>query len=338
MSKAERRQQNWGKKLLKMTSIAVIIGLNGCSFQKHGQVAFAEDKPKVVATHSLICHLVKTIAEDTLDLTCLIDSNQDPHTYRPTPSDLKAIEEAQLILYGGYELEPKIIELLKENDAPVNQLAVYETVVTEPILSEHNHEEEHEHEEEHPTETPKKESEAPAADPHVWHNVENVVAMVELLQSTLIQFNPTAVEVYLKNSVELTDKLWQLNAWIEEQIATIPQGQKTLVTVHDSFNYYVEAYQFEDYKTLQGFSPQSSPTASQLRELAIEIRQLGVPTIFAENTASDRVIRNVAQEAGVELAPTKLSADGLGTTENYIDMMTNNTCAIVNGLGGKCNN
>ena len=58
--------------------------------------------------------------------------------------------------------------------------------------------------------------------------------------------------------------------------------------------------------------------------------------IFAESTASDRVIRNVARAADVKLSPTQLYADGLGEAKNYTEMMSHNTCAIVDGLGGEC--
>ncbi|HEY9768232.1 MAG TPA: zinc ABC transporter substrate-binding protein [Coleofasciculaceae cyanobacterium] len=309
--------------------------------KNRNNIAQAQEKPKVVASHNVICDLVTTIAEDTLDLTCLIDDNQDPHTYSPTPSQRKAIEEAQLIFYGGYQLEPKVINLLEATDNKIPRIALYEQVVTEPLVSEHEHEEHseaeagHDHEQESESESAKSEPEL-EADPHVWHNIENTVAMVEAIESTLLQVNPQAAELYLVNSTALTDQLWQLDAWIDEQIATIPAGQRVLFTTHDSLNYYAQAYYLEDYRTLQGLSSSVSPTASQVRKLSAEIKQAGVPTIFTESTQNDRVINNVARIANVELSPEKLYVDGLGQAENYTEMMSHNTCAIVNGLGGKC--
>ena len=92
----------------------------------------------------------------------------------------------------------------------------------------------------------------------------------------------------------------------------------------------------EDYQTLQGVGAEASPSASQVRDLVAEIERAGVPTIFTESTKSDRVIKNVAREANVELAAEKLYVDGLGEADSYIEMMSHNTCAIVNGLGGEC--
>ena len=316
------------KNIINLTVFAFTTSLFGYS----ASVVQAQAKPKVVASHNVICDLVKTIAQDTVDLTCLIRGDQDPHTFRPTPSQRKAIEEAQIILYGGYQLEPQVIKLLNATKTPAPKIAVYEQAITKPILAEHD-----EHGEIEATKKPntnKQEDLEP--DPHVWNNVENTVAMVKTLQELLLQANPAAADVYLKNSANLTQKLWQLDAWIKDQVATIPEGQKVLVTTHDSFNYYVKEYRFDDYETLEGLSTNAAPTASQVRELVAQIKKTGTPTIFAELTANNRVITNVARAANVKLSKGELYADGLGGSKNYTDMMSHNTCAIVNGLGGKC--
>ena len=317
--------------ILNLGILGTMIGLTGCNLTN--AVASPEEKPLVVASHSIICDLVTTLAEDTIELNCLIEPTQDPHTYRPSPSQRQAMEQAHFIFYGGYELEPKISQLLEttteeEAKTATPKIALYEEAIAEPIRAEHEHEGEEESE-------VNSHSEA-KPDPHIWHNVENVVAMVETIQPILLQLNPINAGLYLENTSALTEQLWQLDSWIKEQVATIPQGKKVLITPHNSLNYYVAAYGFDDYKTLQGISSASSPTASGLRNLATEIRQTGVPTIFAESTASDRVIKNVARAANVKLAEQKLYVDGLGEADSYMQMMVSNTCAIVDGLGGKC--
>ena len=327
------------KNVVSLIILSCAASLNGCSINNKDNIARAQEKPKIVASHNIICDLVETIAEDTVDLTCLIDSSQDPHTYRPTPSQRKAIEKAQLILYGGYQLEPQIVQLIEATETPAAKIAVYEQVVTEPIQTEaesdsHGHSESDSHG--HSKEDSSKKSEELQPDPHVWLNVENTVGMVQLIQPILLQSNPSAAEQYLQNTAAFTDTLWQLDAWIDEQIATIPEGQRVLVTTHDSFNYYAQAYYLEDYQTLQGLSSESSPTASQVKKLATQIEQTKVPAIFVESTTGDRVMQNVARTANVKLAADKLYADGLGEADNYIEMMTHNTCTIVNGLGGEC--
>ena len=323
--------------LSRIDKLFATVGITASLYWMSVSSAHSQSRPKIVASHSVICDLVNSIAGDTVDLTCLIDGDRDPHSYRPTPSQRKAIEEAQLVLYGGYDLEPQIVKLLQataDEEEPQARIALYEQVVAEPIMTEHEHE--HEHEAGEGEAEPASNQTELEPDPHVWHNVEHTVAMIELLESVFLQANPTEAEQYLVNSAALTEQLWQLDAWIKDRIATIPEGKGVLVTVHDSLNYYARAYNLQEYKSLQGLSSSTSPTASEVKELAAEIRQAQIPTIFAESTASDRVIGNVARAAKVKLAEEKLYADGLGRVENYTQMMSHNTCAIVNGLGGKC--
>ena len=322
------------KNFISIVVTSVLLSAISGGVKTSRNLAQAQSQPKVVASHNVICDLLQTIARDTIGLTCLIGADQDPHSYRPTPSDLKAIESAQLIFYGGYDIEPQIAKLFTNEEIPT--VALYEQAVAEPIMVEHGHDHGHDHEHDEPAEKSQETQEQPEPDPHVWHNVENTVAMVELLQSIFLQANPNAAEQYLANSTSLTEQLWQLDAWIKDQIDTIPEGKKVLVTTHDSLNYYAAAYNLDDYLALQGLSADSAPTASQIKELSTEIKEAEVPTIFVELTKNERVINNVAREANVEVSESPLYVDGLGEAENYTEMMTHNTCTIVNGLGGTC--
>ncbi|MEY2859022.1 MAG: hypothetical protein RLZZ74_3335, partial [Cyanobacteriota bacterium] len=92
------------KSILSLVIVGVVASTISANLKHKSNIAQAESKPKVVASHNVICDLVQTIAQETIELTCLLDANQDPHTYKPTPSQLKAIAEAQLVFYGGYEL------------------------------------------------------------------------------------------------------------------------------------------------------------------------------------------------------------------------------------------
>lgn len=331
------------KHIWSLISIGTMVGLISSCGKTPSISAQAQTKPKVAVSHNVICDMIDTIAEDTIDTTCLLDHNQDPHTFRPTPSDRQAIAAAQLVLYGGYNLESQLIDLIEaktDQEASQTKIALFEKAIAEPIMASHEHgHEEHGHEEHGHEEHGHEESEAElelTADPHVWHSVENTVAMVEQLKSLLTQLNPQSAELYLNNSSAYTEQLWQLDAWIKEMIETIPQGQRVLVTTHSSLNYFVQAYNLEGYQTLQGISSDDSPSAAQVRNLVAKIKQANVPTIFAESTKSDRVINNVAREAEVKLADSKLYADGLGDGADYPEMMSHNTCTIVNGLGGTC--
>lgn len=277
------------------------------------------DRPLVVATNSVTCGLTKEIAGNTIDLKCLIDPGADPHLYQPKPEDRKAIEQAKLILYAGYGFEPGLIKLIKASSNPSPKIAVDEVAVPKPQQFE--------------------EDGQTVTDPHIWHNAQNGIRIVDAISGSLEKVAPTNTTQYTSNAEKLKSELSQMNAWIKSQISTIPPQQRKLVTTHDAFGYYSKAYGIPIEGALGGISTEEAPTAARVSELVKDIKQTGVPTIFAETTINPKLIQAVAKEANVKVADQELFADGLGEQgtegETYQGMLMANTEAIVAGLGGK---
>jgi len=111
------------------------------------------DLPKVVATNSILCDLTEQIAGQTIDLTCLVKPGVDPHAYALSSGDRKAIEQAQLILYNGYSLEPNLEKAIQAASKDITKVALAEAAVPEPLLgASHDHgaeEDDHEGEDDH---------------------------------------------------------------------------------------------------------------------------------------------------------------------------------------------
>ncbi|EGK90597.1 metal ABC transporter substrate-binding protein [Microcoleus vaginatus PCC 9802] len=291
--------------------------------------------PKVVATTGVICDLTKEIAQSSIDTTCLIKPGDDPHAYQTKPEDRKAIETANLILYGGYNHEPSIIKLIQSSSNSAPKIAVHELAVPKPLMGEH----EHEHGEEKAENKSHAEGEK-VPDPHVWHNPQNGRRMVETIRDELIKVSPNNAQLYTKNAATLTDELQKIDTWIKAQIATIPAEKRKLVTTHDALSYYADAYGLEIAGALQGVTTEEQPTAARIAELSSEIKTAGVPTIFAETTTNPKLMETVAREANVEISDKELYSDELGGpgtgADTYQGMLKNNTCAIISGLGGNC--
>ncbi|MBE9126080.1 MULTISPECIES: metal ABC transporter solute-binding protein, Zn/Mn family [unclassified Coleofasciculus] len=327
------------RNLWSLAVLVLVAGLASCTQETTpsqtatDSAVSSEEKLTVVASNRVLCDLTEKIARDTVQLNCLLDPNQDPHTYRITPSDRKAVETAQLVLYGGYNLEPGVEGLVKATNAPSPKVAVFEEAVPNPLRGE-AHTPDHE-EEEH---TEGKGDMAP--DPHVWLDVQNGIAIVEVISNQLAEVNADNADFYARNTEQLKTELEQLDTWVKEQVATIPKAQRKLITTHDALGYYVQAYGFESAESLQGLSTEESPSAARVKELVEIIEQAKVPTIFAETTTNERAIDTVAREANVKVSDQKLIVGGLGEENSeagaYISTIASNTCAIVNGLGGQC--
>ena len=330
------------------TVLAIGYGLVGCSGGQNAsnpvsesraatqtQASRAANLPKVVATTGVICNITKQIAQSSIDTTCLLQPGDDPHAYQTKPEDRKAIETANLILYGGYNHEPSIIKLIQSSSNSAPKIAVNELAVSKPLMGEH----EDEHGEEKAGNQPHAEGEK-VPDPHVWHNPQNGLRMVETIRDELIEVSPTNAQLYTKNAASLTDELQKIDTWIKAQIATIPAQKRKLVTTHDALTYYADAYGLEIAGALQGVTTEEQPTAARIAELSSEIKTAGVPKIFAETTTNPKLIETVAREANVEISDKELYSDELGApgtgADTYQGMLKTNTCAITSGLGGNC--
>jgi manganese/iron transport system substrate-binding protein len=133
--------------------------------------------------------------------------------------------------------------------------------------------------------------------------------------------------------------LQQIDVWITQQIQTIPEKQRKLVTTHDAFQYYARAYSIPVAGTLIGISTEEQPSAQTVKRLSDSVKAVGVPAIFAETTINPALIKTVAEEAGVKLASQELYSDSIGAPggegDSYVKMMVANTRTIVEALGGQ---
>lgn len=331
----ERRSRE-GQKWRSIVAAGLTAGLVGCTTTSNPPETATSGKPTVVASYSVLCDLTETIAAETIDLACLIDRDRDPHAYSATPSDRERLEKAQLILYGGYEFDTAVESLVNATQNSAPKVAVNEEAVPQPLMGHHHHHEGEKHE----GEEDQRETETEEPDPHVWHDAENAIAMTKVIRDRLSAINPSQDPLYAENADRLIQNLEELDRWIQAQIATIPDGQRTLITTHNALGYYANAYDLDALESLQGLSSDESPTPSRVKELVEIVRQTGVPTLFVELTANNTTLETVAREAGVKVSDRTLRTDGLGDrgsdTGTYIGMMKSNTCAIVEGLGGQC--
>ncbi len=276
----------------------------------------AEARPRVVATTTLIADWVEQVGQDRVELTSLLQPGVDPHIYEPVPADGVALEQADLVFYNGYNLEPGLIRLVEATAQGARRVALAE--ILDPIVAD--------------------EDGIPTPDPHVWGNVENVILMVEHIAQELTELAPNEAAFFQANAAAYGAELQELHTWIAEQIQTIPPPSRVLVTTHDAFAYYTQAYGLKMGGSLLGISTEEQPSAQTVARLVEEIRALQVPAIFAETTLNPALIQTVAAEAGVEVAEQELYSDSLGEAgsgaETYLEMMRLNTCAIVAALGG----
>jgi manganese/iron transport system substrate-binding protein len=299
------------KRLMGIVAAGLLLG--GCAVSGNGDEA---ERPMVLATSTILKDWTEAIAGDEVQVEGILEPGEDPHIYEPVPLDNQIIEEADLIFYNGYNLEPGLIKLIKSS-ASGTTFAVGEVI--EPLS--YNYKDRQE------------------PDPHVWGDAEHAIAMVNAIRDQLTKLSPEDKAKFAVNAETLTKALRKVDGWITQQVATIPQNNRQLVTTHDAFQYYAQAYGLEVTGTLIGLSTEEQPSAQTVKRLADDIRKAKVPAIFAETTINPALITTVAREAGVKLSGRQLYSDSLGVPDSeadtYIKMLIANTQTIVEALGGR---
>ena len=173
-------------------------------------------------------------------------------------------------------------------------------------------------------------------DPHFWLNPLSVVKYVENIRDGLIAADPDGKDTYAQNAAAYIAQLNDLDTWIEQQIASIPEERRLIVTNHESFGYFADRYGFTIVGTvIPSVSTGASPSAQQLARLVDHIRETGAIAIFLETGSNPKLAEQIAAETGIKVVSelyTHSITDASGKAPTYIAMMKFNVNAIVEAL------
>jgi zinc/manganese transport system substrate-binding protein/manganese/iron transport system substrate-binding protein len=286
-----------------------------------------------VATISVVRDLVEQVGGDRVEVSTIVPVGGSPETFQPKPSDAGTISEAQVVFKNGLGLEAWLDDLL-ESAGNQEQTVVELSEGLEPIDEGEEHEEEHgegEHEEDGHGEEAHGHEHA-EGNPHFWLDVANAQHYVEEIRDTLIEVDPEGAKEYRSNAREYLGRLERLDGYVEERTGSIPEDRRKLVTFHDAFPYFAEAYGFEMVGVILQ-NPDAEPSSREVAEVVQTVEREQVPAVFTEPQFSSGLADTIAQEADVEvheLYTDTLVRDEAGDT--YEAMMRTNTDRIVEAL------
>jgi ABC-type Zn uptake system ZnuABC Zn-binding protein ZnuA len=276
-------------------------------------------KLKVVATTSIVADVVENVGGEHIELRTLLPFGTDPHAFEPTPQDVAAVADAHVLFANGAGLEEFLEPLLES--AGAEEKAVHVSHGVELYESEHQeHAGEHDHH---------------GADPHTWTDPNNVTVWVHNIAHALGDLDPDHAGTYQANAEAYVAALQELDAWVREQVAQVPEAERKIVTDHLLFAYFAERYGFTQVGAIvPGYTTMSEPSARELAELEDAIHDLGVKAVFVGHSANPTLAQRVAEDTGVQLVflyTGSLTAKG-GEAGNYIDYVRYNVSAIVDAL------
>jgi zinc/manganese transport system substrate-binding protein len=286
----------------------LLLGLVGCA-------PVADDRPLVVVTTNILGDVVTNVVGDEAEVTVLMRPNSDPHSFEISAREAARILSADLVVSNGLGLEEGLQQHLDAAaEAGVPVLAAGEAVDVLQYAS------------------------GDAPDPHFWTDpvrmVDVVAAVAESLAEEVDGVDSSSVEA---NAAAYTAQLAELDAEMTRAFATIPSASRNLVTNHHVFGYLADRFGFTVVgAVIPGGSTLAAPSASDLRDLVDAIELAEVPTVFAESSQPDRLVRVLAEEAGIDVAVVELFTESLSEpgegADSYLTMMRTNTGRIATGL------
>lgn len=281
--------------------------------------AAAQEKLPVVATFSILGDMVANVGGDRIALKTLVGPDGDAHVYNPTPSDARAVAEARLVFVNGLAFEGWIDRLVKASGTKATLVTATKGVKPREMEDGHGHGHDH-----------------GAKDPHAWQSVSNAKLYVAAIRDGLIAADPAGKAAYEANAAAYVAKLEALDAEVKAAIAKVPAGDRKVLTSHDAFGYFAEAYGIA-FIAPQGISTEAEATARDVAKLVRQIKREKVKAVFVENVTDARLLQSIAKETGVKLGGA-IYSDALsganGPAATYIDMVRHNVGLLTAAMAG----
>ncbi|MGC3872129.1 metal ABC transporter solute-binding protein, Zn/Mn family [Halomonas sp. GXIMD04776] len=289
-------------------------------------VTQAAEPLRVVTSFSILADMAKQVGGEQVDVTSLVAPNSDIHAFSPSPTQARSLGQADILIFNGLQLEGWLKRLIDASDYAGVRVTASDGIT--PLVSdghasgasEDEHEDGHDHGH-------------GEADPHAWLDVARAQQYVVNIREGLIEADPSNAARYRDNAERYLEQLEELDQDIRASMAAIPEAQRVVVTGHQAFGYFADAYHVR-FLSPAGLSTAAAPSAADMARLIDVIRDNQVPALFLENNANPGIIEQLAEETGLPIAGTlysgALASDGEAST--YVGMMRHNATLLSKGL------
>jgi zinc/manganese transport system substrate-binding protein len=270
---------------------------------------------RVVTLGTVLTEIAQQVGGPQVAVFGLIGPGTDPHTFNPSPSDMRRIADSDLVLASGLNIEA-YFDRLVASAGPAGRVVAVGDLLPEVLTV--------------PGPGPREE------DPHWWHSIGDMIAATGIVRGELARARPGRAALFEGNAAAYIRRLAALRAWVSAEVSRLPPARRQLVTSHDAFGYFARDFGFTVHP-INGLSTENEADARHLAALVDLVRRDDIRAIFAESSANPRTVENLLQETGARLGG-ELYADGLGPpgsgAETYEAMYRHNVRTIVAGLLG----
>ncbi|MDM7933833.1 MAG: zinc ABC transporter substrate-binding protein [Methanothrix sp.] len=254
--------------------ILALTALCGCISQDA-----PSERVQVVTTIAPLGDFVRGVGGDRVDVTVLVPPGAEPHTFEPTPAQMKSLDDADLYVMNGAGLEYWIDRVLDLN----GEMVVLDSSEGIDLVSE----------------------EGGGVDPHIWTSLKNAEIQVRNICEGLIQVDPEGRDQYEANR----DRYIQRLALLDEMLnGTYSRSSKRIFIVdHPAWTYFARDYGLVQVALMEG---EREPGPRYLGEVIDLARQNNITRVFVEPEFNPKSAEVIAREMGAQIIVLDPLAEG----------------------------
>ena len=251
----------------------------------------------VVAVDGILCDLTSTLVGRAARVTCLIPPGANPHNYQMKPSDRKALAKASLLLHNGFGLTPSVQKM----SSPAVVVAVGERAL--PGYS--------------------------GNDPHVWHDPETSLAMLEVVSNQLEKVLPVEERPGVSERARRAASVFRdLSEWASNQFATLPEGRRVIATDHRTYSHLAERFDLREIAMLDSHTTGGVLRPSSLKAISDDIQSSGAQVIFKPSWEPNKTLKRISKRSGVPISAVSLYGEGVADGETAVSTAIHNLSLI----------
>lgn len=298
------------KKLL-LPLIAIILVLAGCNQSNSKD----DSKLKIVTTNSILGDMTKEVTKGNAEITSVVPIGQDPHEYEIKPKDVKAITDADIIIYNGFNLESgngwfeKALEQANKNHWQKCYSSYWRCKTN--ILKRWRGDEK-------------------KIDPHAWLSIKNGIQYVNTIEKHLSKLDDEHKDDYKANADKYTEKLDKLDDEMSKAFNDIDKKKRAFITSEGAFKYFAKAYDITPGYIWE-INTEKQGTPDQMKQAVNFVRDHNLKALTVETSVDKKSMQTLAEETNLKIQG-EVYTDSIGTKDSdgnsYYNMMEHNVKVI----------
>lgn len=288
------------------------------------------DKLKIVTTIFAPYDFARQITKGEAEITMLLPSGSETHTFEPTPQDIITIQNCDVFIYVGGESDSWIEDVLKDIDTSkitilplMEEVDLLEEEIVEGMEEEEHHESDHEQEEE------------AEYDEHIWTSPQNAIKIVKKMQQTFMELDVEKKNNYEKNGNAYIKELEQLHSKFQD---VVEHAKRKTMIFGDRFplRYFTEEYGLDYYAAFPGCAEDTEPSASTIAFLIDKVREENIPVVFYLELSNEQMADTICESTQAKKALFhschNISKEDFENGVTYLELMEKNVDVLKEAL------